>query len=154
MSCDIYCEVTRGKVNNHHITIIDGNRVFKAANVRSTHPITLALAESLSSVESLRYIKIYNDRICASNQLSGDRKNEPITKAGQEGIVGVQLLIDPDQRVIQFFSLTSSEKGNGRRIVESVVRATPDNWMLAVPMDWSGGFWTKMVTEFPRIVVF
>jgi hypothetical protein len=139
---------------NHSLTtIIDGNRVFKAANVKNIHPVSLALAKGLSSVESLRYIKIYNDRICASNQLSDDRKKEPITKAGQDSIIGVQLLIDPDHRTIQFYSLTSSEKGNGRRIVEAVVRGTPGDWVLAVAMDWSGGFWARMVVEFPRIVV-
>jgi hypothetical protein len=139
---------------NHQLsTIIDGNRVFKATNVKTIHPVTLALTEGLSKIDSLRYIKIYNDRVCASNQLSSDRKKEPITKAGHDGIIGVQLLIDPDHRTIQFYSLTSSEKGNGRRIVASVVQATPDDWMLAVPMDWSGGFWARMVAEFPRIVV-
>lgn len=139
--------------NNQLFTIIDGRRVFKATNVRSIHPVSLALAEGLSSVELLCYIKIYNDRICASNQLSDDRKKEPVTKVGQDGIIGVQLLIDSDNRVVQFYSLTSSEKGNGRRIVETVVQATPGDWMLAVAMDWSGGFWARMVAEFPRIVV-
>jgi len=139
--------------NYHLSTIIDGNRVFKAANVRNIHSVILALTEGLSKIDSLRYIKIYNDRICASNQLSDDRKKEPITKTGQDGIIGVQLLVDPDHRTIQFYSLTSSKKGNGRRIVASVVQATPDDWMLAVPMDWSGGFWARMVDEFPRIAV-
>jgi len=119
--------------------IIDGNRVFKASNVRKIHPVTLALAKGLSKIDSFSYIKIYNDRICASNQLSCDRKKEPITKTGQDGIIGVQLLIDPDHRVAQFYSLTSFEKGNGRRIVESVVQTTPEDWVLVVPMDWSGG---------------
>ena len=139
--------------NNSLTTIIDGNRISKAANVKNIHPVTLALTEGLSKIDSLRYIKIYNDRICASNQLSSDRKKEPITKAGQDGIIGVQLLVDFDHHAIQFYSLTSSEKGNGRRIVASVVQATPDDWMLVVPMDWSGGFWARMVAEFPRIVV-
>ena len=139
---------------NHSLTaIIDSNRISKAANVRNIHPVTLALTEGLSKIDSLRYIKIYNDRVCASNQLSDDRKKEPITKTGQDGIIGVQLLVDPDHRAIQFYSLTSSEKGNGRRIVASIAQATPDDWMLAVPMDWSGGFWARMVDEFPRIAV-
>ena len=71
---------------NHPTTIIDGNRVFKAANVKNIHSVTLALTEGLSKIDALRYIKIYNDRICASNQLSSDRKKEPITKAGQDGV--------------------------------------------------------------------
>jgi hypothetical protein len=137
---------------NNDRVIIDGNRVFKAANVRNIHPVTLALTDDLSKIDSLRYIKIYNDRVCASNQLSSDRKKEPVTKAGQDGIIGVQLLVDPLHRTIQFYSLTASENGNGRRIVSSVVRATPDDWMLAVPMDWSGGFWRvhPVIMESPR----
>lgn len=140
--------------NSHLAAFIDGTRVFKAANVKEIHPVTLELSEGLCRIDSLRYIKIYNDRICASNQLSDDGKKEPITKTGQDGVIGVQLLVDPGQRVIQFYAITSSEKGNGRRIVGSVVQAAPDNWSVAVPMDWSGGFWTKMVEEFPRIMLF
>jgi len=75
--------------NKRLSTIIDGERVFKAANVKNIPPVFLALTEGLRKIESLRYIKIYNDRICASNQLSGDRKRNPITKVGQSGIIGV-----------------------------------------------------------------
>jgi hypothetical protein len=39
-------------------------------------------------------------------------------------------------------------------MVAAVVEATPEDWQLAVVMDWSGGFWEKMVEEYPRIVVF
>ena len=72
----------------------------------------------------------------------------------QEGVIGVELLIDPAIFTVQFFSLTSSEKGYGRKIVDAVVRATPADWNLVVTMDWSGGFWKRMLEEYPRIVVF
>ena len=62
--------------------------------------------------------------------------------------------ITPDISIVQFYSLTSSQKGYGRKIVEVVVRATPDDWDLVVTMDWSGGFWDKMLQEYPRIIVF
>jgi hypothetical protein len=35
------------------------------------------------------------------------------------------------------------QKGYGGKIVEAVVDATPDDWFLSVPMDWSSGFGTK-----------
>ena len=43
--------------------IIDGDRVFKATNVKikTLHPIFLGLAQSLSNIVMLRFIKIYND---------------------------------------------------------------------------------------------
>jgi hypothetical protein len=39
-------------------------------------------------------------------------------------------------------------------MVEAVVAATPEDWHLAVVVDWSGGFWQRMTAEHPRIVVF
>ncbi len=137
-------------------SIIDGNRIFKAQNVskKSIHPIYLQISESLSHIDAFNYIKIYKDRICASNQLSTDKKKNPVTTMDQQGVIGVELLIDPAISTVQFFSLASSEKGYGRKIVEAVVRATPDDWNLIVTMDWSGGFWDKMLQEYPRIIVF
>ena len=54
---------------------------------------------------------------------------------------------------VQFYSLASSQKGYGRKIVEAVVRATPDDWNLVVAMDWSGGFWDRMLDEYQKIVI-
>jgi hypothetical protein len=86
--------------------------------------------------------------------LSENGKKEPLTVFGTENVVGVNLLIDPAIKTIQFYTIISSQKGNGRKIVKSVVEATPDDWFLVVVMDWSGGFWEKMMEEYPRIVVF
>lgn len=134
--------------------ILDGNRIFKATNVKNPHSVFLDLAKNLSHIDILNYIKIYNNRICASSQLSTDKKKHPITTMDQEGVIGVELLIDPENSTVQFYSLASTEKGYGRKIVDAVVRGTPENWNLVVVMDTSGGFWDKMLEEYPRIVVF
>jgi hypothetical protein len=72
----------------------------------------------------------------------------------ENGILGVELLVAPEISNVQFYSLASSLKGYGRKIIDAVVRGTPDNWHLVVVMDWSGGFWNRMLEEYPRIVVF
>ena len=71
----------------------------------------------------------------------------------QEGIVGVELLIDPAISTAQFYTLASSPKGYGRQIVDAVVRGTPDDWNIVVVMDWSRGFWDRMHEQYPQIVV-
>lgn len=134
--------------------VIDGDRVFKATNVKKIHPVFLGLAESLASVVMLRFIKIYNDRLCASNLLSDDGKKDPLVDADRKDLVGVELLVDPAFKTVQFFSIVSFKKGNGRKMAAAVVAATPDDWLLAVAQDWSGGFWEKMKEEYPRIMIF
>ena len=42
---------------------------------------------------------------------------------------------DADVRVVQFYAITSADKGVGGQIVEAVVGATPTGRLLAVPMD-------------------
>jgi hypothetical protein len=86
--------------------------------------------------------------------LSTDGRKNPVVIIGTEGLVAVELLIDVPQRSVQFSALTSAVKGCGRQIVDAVVGATPEDWLLAVPMDWSGGFWPRMAEAYPRLSIF
>lgn len=140
-------------VTNSPKSIIDGKRIFKATNVKKFHPLFLDLAESLSHIDILHFIKIYKDRLCASNLLSNDKKKHPVTTMNQDGVIGVELLIDQEDKTVQFCSLSSSPKGYGRKIVDAVVQGTPEGWNVVVVMDWSGGFWDKMIEEYPRIIL-
>jgi hypothetical protein len=133
---------------------MNANKILKAGNVRKGHPIYLQIAQGLSTIDQLKYVKIYNERIMASNMLSDNGKKEPIVNVGKDSIVGVELLIDEINQVVQFYAITSSEKGCGEKIVSSVVNAVPDDWQIVVVMDWSAGFWEVMVERYPRLVVF
>ena len=128
-------------------------KISKAGNVKKVHPIYETISEALSTVEALNYVKIYNGRIKASNEMSTNGKKEPITKEGKENITGVELLVDTSSKDIQFFSITSSVKGSGKSIVASIMNSTPNDWKIAVVMDWSGGFWDVMKSRYPRIVI-
>jgi len=130
---------------------LDGERVRKARSVRSIPPVFQSLATSLARIPDLGYIKIFPERIAASNILSDDGKKNPVVIIGEEDVVGVELLIDVPNEIVQFYALTSATKGSGRRIVDSVVTATPEDWFLAVLLDWSGGFWEKMAQDYPRL---
>ena len=132
---------------------IDGARVRKAHSVRNIHPVFESLVTSLVCIPDLQYIKLFPERIAASNVLSDDGKKNPVVTIGAEGIVGVDLLIDAPNHIVQFYALTSDKKGCGRQIVDAIVRATPEAWFLTVLMDWSGGFWRKMAEEYPRLAL-
>jgi hypothetical protein len=132
---------------------LDGKRVRKAHSVRQVTPLLKDLATGLARIPDLRYVKIFADRITASNVLSADGKKNPVVTIGAEGIVGVELLVDVPNKIVQFYALTASKKGCGRQIVEAVVGATPEDWFLAVLMDWSGAFWKRMSEEYPRLSV-
>lgn len=129
-------------------------KILKASNVKKVHPIFNQISEELSNIDALSYIKIYNGRIIASNVLSKNGKKEPIVLIGEPNIVGVELLIDVPNKVIQFYSITSSIKGCGEEMVSSVFNAVPEEWKIVIVMDWSDGFWQVMMERYPRLVVF
>lgn len=128
-------------------------KILKANNVKKVHPIYSQISEGLSAIDILKYVKIYRGRITASNSLSDNGKKQPITKIGEDNIVAVELLIDVPDKVIQFYSITSSIKGYGDKIVSSVINSSPKDWKIVVVMDWSHGFWQVMAERYPRLII-
>lgn len=125
-------------------------QVYKARSVRRVDPNSASIAEALKGVAPLRYIKPLPGRLAASNVLSTEGRKNPVVTVGAEGIVGVELLIGTESRVVQFYAITSSVKRCGRRMVA----ATPPDWQLVVVMDWSGEFWQRMAEKYPRLIIF
>jgi len=54
-----------------------------------------------------------------------------------------------DRSIFAPSSLTG--KGYGRQIVDASVDATPEDWLLAVLRDRSGGLWQTKAEEYPRL---
>lgn len=133
---------------------MNNDKISKASNVRKPHPVYMLISEGLSSIDKLNYVKIYKERIMASNVLSDNGKKQPVVKIGGDNIVGVELLVDVPGKIVDFYAITSSEEGCGGKIVEAVVNAVPENWKIVVFMDWNHGFWESMVNKYPRIIVF
>ncbi len=47
----------------------------------------------------------------------------------------------------------SAARGCGRQIVAAVVSATPEDWYLAVVLNWSSGLLRKIAEDCPRLVI-
>ena len=134
-------------------TMIINEKISKANNVKKVQHIYNKMSAALADVDILRYVKIYNGSIKASNFLSENGKKDPVIKIGDEKIVGIELLVDIPNKIIQFYSITSSVKGYGEKIVSSVVNSVPKDWEIVVVMDWSMGFWQVMADRYPRLVL-
>ncbi len=133
--------------------MISKDKISKASNVRKIDPIYNQISEGLSKIDILQYVKIYNGRIQASNILSTNGKKEPVTTIDNEKVVGVELLVDVPNKIIQFYSINSSIKGYGNKMVSAVVDSVPNDWTIVVLMDWSHGFWQVMAERYPRLII-
>jgi len=133
--------------------MMTSEKISTACNAKKHHEIYDLIADGLSSIDLIQYIKIYRGSIRASNFISDNAKKEPIVKIGEPNIVGLELLIDEETQVVQFYVITSAIKGYGEKMVSSVVSSVPNDWKVVVVMDWSGGFWQVMMQRYPRLIV-
>ena len=62
-------------------------KISKATNVKKAHLIYQLISLELSNIDRLKYVKIYNGSIKASNMLSKNGKKEPVTKIGGQNII-------------------------------------------------------------------
>jgi hypothetical protein len=128
-------------------------KISKANNVKSIDFIYENICKELAEIDILQYVKIYNGRIKASNIITTNGKKEPIVKDDEHDVVGVELLIDTENKIIQFFYISSTAKGYGEKIVASVIKATPEEWNVVVLLDWSHGFWPVMANKYPKLIL-
>jgi hypothetical protein len=61
-----------------HPEFIDGKRILKTHAVRHIEPTYEKLAKSLGEMPELKYIKVFPNRVAASNILSQDKKKNPL----------------------------------------------------------------------------
>ena len=112
--------------------------------VKAVHPVARQIAENLSAIDAIRFVKISPELLRASSEVSEGRLKTPVTKAGHPTAIGVSVIFDAAYKMVQFYDITSATKGYGAKMVDAVLRALPEGWTGVVVMDWSGGFWDKM----------
>ena len=124
-----------------------------ARTVKAVHPVTWRIAENLSAIDVIRFVKISPDFLRASTEVAEGRLKTPVTKPGHPTAIGVSLILDAAYKTVQFYEITSATKGYGKKMVDEVLRALPEGWSGVVVMDWSGGFWKEMIEKYENLVI-
>ena len=80
-------------------------------------------------------------------------KEIPVTKPNHPNAIGVHLIIDFDYKDIQFYEITSAIEGCGGKMADAVMDALLADWVGYVVMDWSRGFWGKMMEKHENLYI-
>jgi hypothetical protein len=119
----------------------------------SVHPVIENIVRNLADIDIIQHITISDNYIKASSEITTGRTKMPITTIDHPTAVGVSLLLELDNKVIQFYEINSPVKGYGSKMVNAVIRALPEDWSAVVVMDWSSGFWEKMREKHRKLVI-
>lgn len=91
--------------------------------------------------------------ILASSEVTQGRIKIPITQPDHPTAVGLSLILDFASNSVQFYGINSTVKGYGRKMVDAVFKSLPENWNGVVVMDWSDGFWDKMLKSYKNLEI-
>ena len=134
--------------------IVKGKNIFVAGKVKTIYPVVDRIVRQLLEIDLIQYVRISQNDIQASNEITiKGRTKTPISTPGHPTAIGVHLILEIDYNAIQFFEMTSAVKGYGERMVRAILTSIPDDWKVAIVMDWSGGFWEKMAKKYDKIVI-
>jgi hypothetical protein len=134
--------------------IAKGKNVFVTNNVVAIHPVVDRMVRHLLEIDLIQFLRVTQADLHASNEITiKGRTKIPVSTPGHPTAVGVHLILDIPYNTVQFFEITSAEKGYGERMVQAVLKSISDNWEAAVAMDYSEGFWERMVKKYRNIVI-
>ena len=145
--------MTRAKLKS--VMNAERARIRISGKVQALDPVVEAMARNLAEVDPIRFIRILPDLLEASSEATAGRNNIPITKPGHPSAVGISVILDLACQEIQFFAITSANRGYGGKMVDAVMRALPSDWRAVVVMewDWSDGFWEHMSEKYAGLEI-
>lgn len=121
-----------------------GVQIWVVTRVKSIPIEIMNMAINLAELEFIKYIRICNETLSASNENYPKRPKVPITIMNHETAIGIKILYDCKYKFVDFFDINSTIKGGGSKMVNAILSELPKDWNPAVLMDWSDGFWEKM----------
>jgi len=131
-----------------------GKDIFLSSRVKSIHPVMDKIVNQLIDIDLIQYVRITENDVQASNEIAiRGRTKIPVSTPGHPTAIGIHLIIDESDKVIQVFEITSAKKGYGNRIVGTVMASIPDDWDVIIIMDYSNGFWDKMSKKYDNIII-
>jgi hypothetical protein len=131
-----------------------GKEVFVSAGVNKIHPTVDRIVNQLLEIDRIRYIRVTPSDIQASSDITTKGRTKiPISTPDHPTAIGIHLFFEAAEKTVQFYEITSAEKGYGGKIVNAVMTSIPDNWNALVILDYSDGFWDKMMKRYDKIVL-
>jgi hypothetical protein len=122
-----------------------GKNVWVIHRVKKLPLEIVEIAIRLSALDFINYVRLTDEMISASSEVKGSRIKEPVTSMNHPTAIGVAILYNLDFKIVDFVEINSPIKGNGSKMVSAVLDGLDKDWQAAVLMDWSGGFWDKMM---------
>jgi len=129
-----------------------GKEIYITNTVKTIHPVVDKIVCRLLEIDRIQYVRVSQTDLHASSEISiKGRTKTPISTPGHSSAIGVHLILDYSYKAILFHEITSATKGYGEKMVRAVLSSIPDDWQALVAMDYSEGFWDRMIEKYDKL---
>jgi len=63
------------------------------------------------------------------------------------------MILDYPYNTIQFYEITSGKREYGGKMVRAVLPSIPEDWQAILAMDYSDGFWDRMIEKYDNLSI-
>lgn len=131
-----------------------GKEIFITNKVKIIHPVVDKIVCRLLEIDRIQYVRVSQADLYASSEITiKGRTKTPVSTPGHKTAIGVHIILDYPYNTIQFYEITSAKRGYGKKMVKAVLSSIPDDWRALVAMDYSEGFWDRMIEKYDNISI-
>jgi hypothetical protein len=147
------CEMINKAIKQWKIHTAKEKNIFISTKVKTIHAVVDRIVNQLLDIDIIQFVRITETDLQASNIIAvKGRTKIPISTPGHPNAIGVHLALNLDEQTVLFHELTSARKGYGKSMVQAIMTSLSDDWQAEVIMDYSEGFWDKMLQKYNNIV--
>ncbi len=88
--------------------------IWKLKKVKAIDPIIDDAVKSLAKLEIIKYVRVTDNSIQASNEFAGNKRKLPVTEPFHPTAVGIYLLYGFEYKVMQIMEINSAVRGHGK----------------------------------------
>jgi hypothetical protein len=126
----------------------ENKKIWAVSKVEELDKDIIDITIRLFGLDFINYVKITNETIIASSERKETGNKSLITTMNHPTAVGIEILYNCTHKYLSFYEINSPIKRNGSKMISAVLTNLPQSWILAILMDWSEGFWEKMVEKY------
>ena len=126
-------------------------QIWAISRIKELSPEIIHMTLKLAELECINYIRICAETLSASSENYPNRPKIPVTNMTHTTAIGVRILYSIPYKTIDFFDINSPIKGNGSKMVDAILDNFPKDWQPSIIMDFSGGFWKRMIKKDKRL---
>jgi hypothetical protein len=125
-----------------------GKQIWVITRVKELSQEIITMALNLASLDFINYIQISDEALMVSNINCPNRPKVPFVNELYPDVNGIHLIYSDFDKVIDFWSIASSDENHYDSMVETILKDFPNEWTPCIMMMSEEKYWKKKMKKY------